>query len=183
VLGPEWSRATSAALFMNGVEIKREQIRASAAAVPGLKHEFHWDVPKPRHDVWLVAVGTGPGIDKPFWPTAKPYQPTSPEFHPYVLALTAPIRLDADGSGHYDSPFEYATALVQAAHFDVAETVAELSRFDVATAEQAASLLRGHWTDQFDAKATEALHGAAPFVKEAFEQFIAEWKLTRAAGK
>ena len=34
------------------------------------------------------------------------------------------------------------------------------------------------WQDQFVAKATDSLHGAAPVVKEGFDDFMSQWKLT-----
>ena len=68
---------------------------------------------KPKHDVWLVAVATGPGIDKPYWPTANPYQPASPEWRSYVLGVTGAVRVDADGSGKFESAFDYAERIVE----------------------------------------------------------------------
>jgi len=34
------------------------------------------EVARPTHDMHLVAIALGKGDRRPYWPTAKPYQPT-----------------------------------------------------------------------------------------------------------
>jgi hypothetical protein len=138
VQGPGWSRATQVALYMNGVRIREEAVAAAAKA--GVKWEKTWRLPAPDHDVHLVAVATGPGITAPYWPTAKPYQPTSPDFTPYVLGVSGAVFVDADGSGAFDSARSYAQRAI--ADSPAPATLADrLGRYDEAVATQAASLL------------------------------------------
>jgi hypothetical protein len=100
VHGPSWTRATRVALYVNGVRVRDEAIADGTNA--GVKWEKTWLIPAPGRDVHLVAVATGPGVGAAFWPTAKPYQPTSPDFTPYVLGASGAVFVDADGSGAFD---------------------------------------------------------------------------------
>jgi hypothetical protein len=182
VLGPAWTRASRVMLFANGVEVKRQDLEAPAAGTPepaGVKWETTWSLPRPKRDVWLVAVAIGPGVQKPFWPTAKPYQPASPEWQPYVLGVTGAVRVDADGSGRFDSAYDYAAGIVTGADGDVAKVIAELGGYDLATAEQAASLLRARDPEHFASTASAALAGASLQVKEGFQTFQREWDQTK----
>src|SRR5690606_4064476 len=83
VLGPHWVTADRVELFMNGTKIREKTIEPTVTdgqgeAPSGIKWTGHWMIPRPVHDVHLVAIGRGPGINGPYWKTAKPYQPTSP---------------------------------------------------------------------------------------------------------
>jgi hypothetical protein len=183
VLGPEWTRASRVMLFANGVEVKRQDLDSPAAGTPepaGVKWETTWSLPRPNHDLWLVAVAIGPGVQKPFWPTAKPYQPASPEWRSYVLGVTGAVRVDADASGTFDSPYEYASRIVTGANGDVAKVIAALDGYELATAEQAASLLRARNPQSFAKEVSRATGGAAPQVKEGFETFLRESSQTKA---
>ena len=103
VKGPGWSRAERVALYANGVRLRDEKIATGTKA--GVKWEGAWRLPRPAHDVHLVAIATGPGIDAPYWRTAKPYQPTSIEFTSYVLGVSGAVFVDADGSRAFESAF------------------------------------------------------------------------------
>src|SRR5262245_46757682 len=105
VLAPGWSKATRVELFANGALQKTLDFAEASGFQTSLKLD------RPQHDVHFVAVATGPGVSGLYWPTAKPYQPTSPEFQPYTLAVSGPIWLDADGDGRWTSPREYAERL------------------------------------------------------------------------
>jgi len=41
-------------------------------------------------------------VTAPFWPTAKPYQPTSIDFTPYVLGVSGAVLIDANRDGRFD---------------------------------------------------------------------------------
>jgi hypothetical protein len=101
VKGPGWTRADDVALYVNGTRVRHEAV--PNGTTPGLKWEGTWRLPAPGHDVHVVAVATGPGITDAYWPTAKPYQPTSPEFTPYVLGVSGAVFVDADGTGTFES--------------------------------------------------------------------------------
>jgi hypothetical protein len=156
VQGPGWTRADRVALYANGVRVREQAIAGTAA---GLKWDGTWRVPAPPHDVHLVAVATGPGIRAPFWPTAKPYQPTSPDFTPYVLGVSGAVFVDADRSGRFDSALAYAQQLVTAA--TDRELADRLARHDAAVATQVASLLRAADPATFEAR-TRALADRVP---------------------
>jgi hypothetical protein len=74
VLGPHWVSATRLLLFSNGTLLRDEAIpRYDDGVLPaGLKFVQPWKIPRPRHDVHLVAIALGPGIDEGYWRTAKP---------------------------------------------------------------------------------------------------------------
>src|SRR5262249_13890947 len=82
VLGPHWVHATQVQLYSNGKLIKRMAIPddRSLTLTPGVQWQGHFTLPWPEHDVNLVAIAIGQGIDQPYWKTAKPYQPTSPDW-------------------------------------------------------------------------------------------------------
>lgn len=177
VLGPEWTCATHVTLYANGTPIREADI-ATPAGKPepaGIKWQTTWKLPKPRHDVWLVAIAVGPGVTQPWWPMNKPYQPTSPEYEPHSIGSTGVVRVDADGSGHFDSAYAYAGRIVQACKGDIRATVAALSDYDAATAAQAAGMLRASAPDEFQKQARAALSGAAPATVLGFETYLRDW--------
>jgi len=100
VQGPAWTRADHVALYLNGTVLREATIHDGGR--PGVKWTTKWRVPVPAHDAHLVAIATGPGVTAPFWPTAKPYQPTSIDFTPYVLGVSGAVFVDADGNGRFD---------------------------------------------------------------------------------
>jgi hypothetical protein len=69
-----------------------------------VKWHATWRIPAPATDAHLVAIATGPGVTAPFWPTAKPYQPTSIEFTPYVLGVSGAVFVDTDANGRFTPP-------------------------------------------------------------------------------
>lgn len=150
VLGPSWSRAHEVMLFVNGREARREAISDDADGKHAIKYESTWTIPTPPHDAHLAVVAIGPGISQPFWPTAKPYQPDSPDWTPYMLAATGAIYVDADGPSGYSSPRDYAVELVGQADGDMDRLIDLLGSYDEATAVQAAAVMheRGELTDK-----------------------------------
>ena len=191
VIGPEWTTASRVALYANGVEVEHADIPHGPAGGPQpapVKWQGRWSLPRPKHDVYLVAVATGPGVSAPYWPAAKPFQPTSSHFESYVLGVTGAVFVDADGNGRFDSAFDYASRLVaDAAQGDVsqlsARLAARLADYDEATAVQAASLLRSRDPASVEAVCrAEAASAPAP-VQRGMGTYLAQWRRATAAGE
>ncbi len=163
VHGPSWSQVDRVELYSNGARIREERI--PLATNGGEKVRLSWKLPRPAHDVYLVAVATGPGVTSLHWPLARPYQPASKKWDPRVIGSTNPIRLDGDGDGAYSAPLDYAKALGT----DPARVIPALDRFDEAVASQAAGLLQAAGRDVRDLD----LKSAADSVKRGFAAYAA----------
>ncbi|MBI1353599.1 MAG: hypothetical protein GC160_04580 [Acidobacteria bacterium] len=94
VLGPDWVQADRILLFQDGKLLHEEPIRLADRKQPGVLWTGGWTLPRPARDSFLNVIALGPGVSAPYWATAKPYQPMSPEFTPYVLGASGPVRLD-----------------------------------------------------------------------------------------
>lgn len=83
VYGPAWTQAETVALYFCGRRRFEKNLEPNSTVGTSLKGRASWRIPRAEmnHDVWLTALATGPGIDHPAWPTAKPYQPDSPNSH------------------------------------------------------------------------------------------------------
>jgi hypothetical protein len=178
VKGPGWTEVQRVALYVNGNKVREEAIENGAKA--GVKWAGSWRLPKPTHDVHLVAIATGPGITAPYWPTAKPYQPTSIEFAPYVLGSSGAVFVDADGSGEFESAFAYARREVGAAK-DLPELVTRLGAYDGAVAAQAASLLRAQAPAAFEENVRSMIRTAPSHVVKGLTEYLAAWKESQRA--
>ncbi len=139
VLGPSWVRADRVELFANGVKVRGQAIEPSENV---RKARVTWTLPRPRHDVHLVAIATGPGVSAPFWDIPRPYQPTSKTFTSRVIGSTNPIWLDGDGDGEFTSARGYAARIVRGAGGDAAKITAALANYDSAVGVQATDLAR-----------------------------------------
>ena len=173
VKGPAWSRAERVALYMNGEEVRGAAIRDQGK--PGLKWETTWRVRKPRHDVHLVAIARGGGISAAHWPTAKPYQPTSIGFTPYVLGLSGAVFVDADSTGRFENAFEYARRELATAPSDQ-ELVARLGAYDTAVAVQAGTLLRAADPGGFERRVDSMIRRAPRHVARGLRAYLAAVK-------
>jgi hypothetical protein len=47
-------------------------------------------------------MAEGPGVTGPFWPIARPYQPSSRALNPKVMSITNPIWVDNNSDGKID---------------------------------------------------------------------------------
>jgi hypothetical protein len=144
VLGPHWVKGKRIQLFSNG-ELLREE--AIAADVPrdlpsGVKWQGMWTLPRPAHDVHLVAIAFGEGVEGAHWTTAKPYQPRSPDWSPVTFGVSGAVWLDGDKNGRCSSAREYAEQTVAAAGSSLEQLIAGLAKYDAAVAAQAAHLFR-----------------------------------------
>src|SRR5690606_7137118 len=135
VLGPRWANADRIELYSNGTLIKQVSIERASRGLQsaGASNQPHrtvpiwtgrWTIPKPSHDVHLVAIARGPGVDAPFWQTRKPYQPKSPLWEPQLVGCSGAVWIDADGDGRKTSARDYAAAIVEQTRGDVAALIA-----------------------------------------------------------
>lgn len=166
VLGPSWVRCDRVALYANGVKV-REQ-RVAEVARPGEKARVAWSLPRPRNDVALVAVASGPGVTAPYWPIPKPYQPTSTTWTPRVLSITNPVRVDADAGGSWNSPRYYAQFAIEIFGTEPTALIRALSGFDEAVATQAAAICLAPGQKTWDPAFAHALESAPEPVQRGF---------------
>ncbi len=178
VLGPHWSRASQVQLFANGRLIREATIPESAdATLPvGVKWVGHWVTPKFPHDVHLVAIATGPGIDGLHWRTAKPYQPTSPDWEARTIGCSGAVWLDVDGDGRRTSARDYAERLVTAAKGDWKKLIASLWDYDAAVAAQVAHLVRVSGTSLQSDEIQTALKSGSAMTREGFRSYAEAWR-------
>lgn len=90
VLGPSWVVADTVELFLNDKSIKRVEVEPTAAVV---KFERTWTLAWPERGGVLAVVATGPGVTAPYWGVAKPYQPTSTQWRPYLFGCSGAVAL------------------------------------------------------------------------------------------
>lgn len=178
VLGPHWVKASRILLFANGQLLREEKIApVSEGELPvGVKWHGEWTLPRPAHDVHLVAIALGPGITGAYWPTAKPYQPTSPDWTPYVLGSSGAIWVDADGDGRRSSARDYAERLFAASKGDFAKLLTALATFDAAVAAQAAHLYRTSGGSFESEEFSRALKAASPPAQAGFQTYLKAWR-------
>ncbi|HSI61820.1 MAG TPA: CehA/McbA family metallohydrolase [Candidatus Saccharimonadia bacterium] len=138
VYGPSWVKADHVALYANGILVREQKITDDGK--PGEKAVVTWEIPKPKHDAYLVVIATGPGVTAPYWDIPRPYQPTSKTFTSRVIGSTNPVWLDADGSGKFESAYDYAASLVQQHGADAAKLKAALRDYDETVAAQVGSM-------------------------------------------
>lgn len=181
VLGPSWSAADEVVLFVNGAEARRESIEPANREAAGVKFAANWKFPRPKHDVYLALVAIGPGISGLYWPTAKPYQPDSPDWEPYVLAATGAVWIDCDGRPGFSSPRQYAETLLADAAGDMTLLGERLADYDAATAGQVAAELRRRG-ELFAGGTIQKLTAAAsPLAAAAVRDYVAASKAAEAA--
>jgi hypothetical protein len=143
VLGPSWASADQVNLYANGHLIRTQAIKPGAAIQ---KANLTWNIPRPAHDVHLVAMATGPGITAPFWESPRPYQPTSKKHDPRVQGATNPIFVDGDGDEKYTPPRIQAQRLFSKHKGNIDLLLGFLRPLDQAVATQLAGLMHdgGH---------------------------------------
>lgn len=169
VQGPRWVEADRVELFLNGEKVMSRLLPPGRRAV--VKADVTCTLPRPRHDAWLVAIASGPGITAPYWPLSRPYQPTRADWEPRVVGSTNPVRIDGDGDGRYSSPREYARAAVAGSAGSPERLAQRLAAFDSAVAVQAASLCRAEGMDLAAPAFRRALDRAAPQVRHGFAAY------------
>ena len=178
VRGPSWTRASVVELYANGQRIKTATITSSKQA--GIKWQGNWQLAPFKHDVHLVAVARGPGIDSLHWPTAKAYQPTSPDWAASVFSCTGATWLDVDGDGKSTSPYQYAQQLMKQTKGQVKPLLTQLADYDRAVAAQAASLLQAKTPgillqDDFQQSLTQATEP----VRQGIQSYLDQWRASQ----
>jgi hypothetical protein len=174
VLGPHWVAADRVRLYANGKLVREKAITPQDRdnASRGVLWSGEWTLPKPGHDVHLVAIATGPGIDGWYWRTAKPYQPTSPGFEAQIVGASGAVWLDADGDGHPSPAYDYAKRLSDRTAGNLPALLKALADFDEAVAAQAAHLAQtnGHLLEADQIQ--QELSRAAPAAQAGFQNYL-----------
>lgn len=90
ISGPDWTTATSLTLFVDGREVETIDIPEAEGRSADLKFTKTWnrDQLNVGRGSFLVVVARGPGIIEPWWMMMPPYQPDSPDYDPYVFAVS-----------------------------------------------------------------------------------------------
>ncbi len=182
VLGPHWVSASRIQLYVNGELVKEETIKKSNTH-NGVKWSGKWTLKTPQHDVHLVAIATGPGIDKAYWRTAKSYQPTSPHFESTLLGCSGAIWIDADHDGKRTSARDYAKRLYSKEGKNLSKQLAKLKNYDAAVAAQVASLYHTSGKSILSNEYKTALSKASPATQKGFRQYLEAWRKTITAQK
>jgi hypothetical protein len=180
VHAPHWIAMSKVMLFANGVLVMEEEPPPLVdGTLPlGVKFVKEWTIPKPKHDVHLVAIAIGPGIDGSYWRTAKAYQPTSDVWIPHVFGCSGAIWLDADADGRPTSAFEYAKRVFTASkgNFDVGLKL--LQEYDAAVAAQAAHLYQSSGTSLANQANQKKVNASSAAVKTGFRRYLEAWRRT-----
>lgn len=178
VLGPHWTDVSRVQLYANGHLVREERLalEESKERVAGVRWQETWRIPRPKHDVHLVAIATGPGVTRLAWPTAKPYQPTSPDWQPNVLGISGAVWIDADGDGRRTSAGEYAQRAWASSAGEPAKLLSALANYDAPTASHAAHLWRrsGRPLDGDDLIQAERV--APQAVRDGFRAYRETWR-------
>lgn len=183
VSGPDWTSATEVTLYLNGLPIRTEKLAAPKEEHGSFRLQFRHQLRWPSHDVWLTAIARGPGVTKAYWPVSQPYQQTSPRWSPYMMGSSGAIRIDGDGSGQFDSAYDYAVRIVEQAAGDPARCFAALATMEgpegvvaESIAAQVTGLLRHRLNDGWEAAIEHAKESATPAVRRGVDAFLAEWR-------
>lgn len=178
VRGPHWTTASKVQLYANGQLLGEKALPTEPKGdLPtGVKWEGVWRLKRPTHDVHLVAIATGPGIAGPYWPTAKPYQPTSPDWQAQVIGASGAVWLDGDGDGVKSCARDYAKRRWQESDKDVARLIDSLGHDDAAIAAHAAHLYHTSGGDLSADGLQQALKAAAPAVRDGFRAYATAWR-------
>jgi hypothetical protein len=183
VQAPDWIQPSAVELYMNGERVRTELISATdRRSLPkGVAWQGRWEFAVPSHDVCLVVMALGPGIEESYWRTAKPYQPVSTTWESHVFGCTGVIWIDADADGHWRSAHEYAQRAVHQAAADAGRLLELLTKYDEAVSLHAAHALRQGDNEPFATGVQERLRQAAPHVRRAFARHAAAWRATERA--
>jgi hypothetical protein len=174
VLGPSWVKADRVELYANGVKIHEAKI--DGRRTTGELWSGNWKLPRFKHDTWLAAVATGPGVKELHWPIARPYQPTSPVVVPRLIAVTGAVWIDADGDGRRTCAEEYARRLTESVGNDTGKLMTALADYDESVAVQAAAVLRRRGRSPFDPKLRNAAAAAGRHVERGFKAYADAWR-------
>ena len=188
VLGPHWVQADKVMLFVNGQLAREERIEQIVKPGPkierlatGVLWQAVWTLEKPRHDVHLVVIAMGPGIGGLYWPTAKPYQPTSPVWKSQVIGASGAVWLDGDGDGRKTPAYGYAQTVMKESGGDLKELLARLADYDEAVSAQAAHLWQSTGKSLLAEEAQAEIKKATPKVAQGIRAYLDAWRENQAA--
>lgn len=181
VLGPHWTQANRIVLYANGRKIREEAIQKGKRLPQGIQWQGSWTLDRPTHDVHLVAIATGPGIEHLYWRTAKPYQPDNPDSTTMILGSSGAIWLDGDGNGRRSSARDYAERLFHASKGSLNALLTALASYDEAISTQAAELYHLSKNQVLDPELQKALKKAAPQVRTGFQAYQEAWRKSEIA--
>jgi hypothetical protein len=182
VSGPSWVNADRVALYANGIKVRDETIRKEWRPTrSGVIWTGEWKLMKPKHDVHLVAIATGPGMTDLYWPIAKPYQPTENTVRKVVIGCTGAVWVDADGDGKRTSAFDYAKRIYKEVGGTWQKVVKALAGYDESVAAQAASLLRSDGVSLNEPEVRDAARRAGEQVARGFTAYWDEWRASQIA--
>ena len=172
ISSPSWSTPASVVLYANGAIIRGSTI-IKAPGEQARPSEMRWTIPKPAHDVHLIAIATGPPVRSAFWAMTKPYQPASPKWEGRAIASTNPIWIDADDDGAFTAARKYAQQMIKQHGTDPTKLLPALSRYDKAVSTQAASLCAAAGAKLNESPFSDALKSAPPQVAAGFSAYSA----------
>ncbi len=121
-----------------------------------------------------MAIAEGPGHGMPYWPIAKPYQPSSPDWTPRLMGSTGAVWIDGDKNHQRDAAHSYAKAVIHSGRGDIHKIVRLLSKYDEAVAIQAAGILWEEGSNLASVEMLEALKKSESQVKAGFEKVLDE---------
>ncbi len=178
--GPSWVQPTRESptriqIFMNGVsELGYTTLPANPSALDkgSAGFAFKDQSATPKHDFWIVAVATAPGVTAPFWAIPRPYQPSSKTWTSRVIGVTNPIYVDGDGDGSYTSPRGYAESLHRRHKGNLRELFKALEDYDQAVVAQTASLLHADGVDLNSVEIKRLRNTATPTTRRGFSRFM-----------
>lgn len=171
VQGPEWVTADRIQLFVNGQLERTIPIPASAQNAAGIKADVNWKLENPGYDLQLVAVARGPGVTGLYWPIAKPYQPTSTSWEPYVFGSSGIIRVDCNNDGQWESAYDRALKATTSSKGNFSRLLDALNEHDEPTASFAAHLWEEAGHSIRNQAALTELEEAAPHVQNGFAKY------------
>jgi len=181
VLGPDWIGADKVQLYVNGSLFEERSLPTTAQHLGGLKWETEWQLPRLPYDAHLVAIALGPGVDGLHWKTAKPYQPTSPDWEAKVWGCSGAVWWDGDGDGRPTPAHHYARSAVAASGGKIADLVQRLESYDAAIAAQAAMLFHQQGGELLATETQQVLRRANAQVQSGFTAYIASWRESQVA--
>src|SRR5207249_4135806 len=71
ILAPSWIKADQVELFANGFKIQESRLerdsanRRARSETRPWRRTVSWSIRRPAHDVYLVAIASGPGVTEP----------------------------------------------------------------------------------------------------------------------
>ena len=176
VQGPSWVNANKVSLYANGIKIKEAVINKTKKV---LKWSGVWEIPRPNHDIYLVAIAEGPAVKFPFWQIAKPFQHSSANWNPKVVGSTGVIRIDADRDGKFNAAYHYAKKLWENSDGNFDALFKTLGKYDEAVAIQVAAVITETGFDVTSREISEALKKANSKVRKGFQTFIRDLKASK----